>query len=192
MKYHRVLIVGAILTALVAQPLAAQLGIKGGLSYGTVSSTGALPGELPDRTGFALGISLASPGLLGIGADVLYAQREASPGSGVPSRELDYLDVPLYLRLMVPTPVVAPYAYAGPQVSFELRCQAGPSDCVDGDRPNRTYAGVIGAGVRFGVGLGLFVEGRYAYGLRDLRLGTVTEASNYRDRTFMILAGIGL
>jgi hypothetical protein len=34
------------------------------------------------------------------------------------------------------------------------------------------------------------VEGRYVYGLTNLKLGTITEDESYKTRTFLILGGI--
>ena len=109
----------------------------------------------------------------------------------ITSRKLDYVDVPAYLRVMIPTPGVTPYAYAGPQFSFETRCRAGSSACPATDRPKTTYAAVIGGGVRFRGRRSLSLEGRYLYGLTDLELGAVTSAESYKTRSFLILAGLG-
>jgi len=46
-----------------------------------------------------------------------------------------------------------------------------------------------GAGASLG-GRGLSLEGRYMYGLTDLKLSTVTSATSYHSRSFLILAGI--
>jgi len=35
------------------------------------------------------------------------------------------------------------------------------------------------------------IEGRYVYGLQDLKLATITSSDSYKNRTFMILLGIG-
>ena len=43
------------------------LGIKGGLSYGTVSNVGVLPGDLHSRSGFAAGFGLQTGGPVGLG-----------------------------------------------------------------------------------------------------------------------------
>jgi Outer membrane protein beta-barrel domain len=187
----RTLISLACLFCLAGLPAArAQgLGIKGGLSYGNVSNRGVLPGNLGARTGFALGASLTSSGPLGLGIEGLYAQRGVTSDSGVDSRSLDYLDVPVYARLKLDTPGLAPYAYAGPMVSFELRCRAGGVPCPDTGRPKRSYAAVVGAGVSLG-GQGLSLEGRYIYGLTDLKLSTITSSTSYHSRSFLILAGI--
>ena len=164
-------------------------GIKGGLSYGNVSNQGLLPGNLQHRTGFAAGISVGSAkSLLGFGGEALYAQRGANSSIAGDAWQLDYLDVPVYLRVNLPSPGVAPFAYAGPQASFELRCRAGTVDCPTTTRPKTSYAGVIGGGARLG---GPFsVEGRYVYGLTDLKLSTIISATSYHSRSFAILAGV--
>lgn len=171
----------------------AQSGItlKGGLSYGNVSNGGVLPGNLDTRTGFAAGLALG-PGhnFLGIGVEGLYAQRGVTNSSSPANeRKLDYIDVPVYVRATFPSTGIAPFAYAGPQVSFELRCRAGGSVCPDSGRPSTTYAAVLGGGVRLGASSAFSLEGRYVYGLTDLKVGTVTSADSYKTRSFMILAG---
>ena len=191
MYWRRTMLTTAALMACAALPTEGQLALKGGVIHGNVTATGAVPDDLGDRTGFTVGLSLASAsGLMGLGVDALYAQRGAEGGGATTAWKIDYVDVPAYLTVMVPTPGIAPYAYAGPQVSFEVRCRIGGAECPGGDRATTTYAGVIGAGVRLG-GRAVSVEGRYVYGLKDLHLETVTEGSNYRHRSFMILVGVG-
>jgi hypothetical protein len=191
MRKAPILLVIAAFFAVGTHPVQGQVTIKGGVSHARVSSTGAFPADLGSRTGFALGLALTSePSLLGFGVEALYAQRGGGPSGEVDGRDLDYIDVPAYVRVMLPAPGLAPFAYAGPQVSFEVRCREGNADCTDFDRRTTTYAGVIGAGVQLGSGSRLSVEGRYVYGLQDLHLDTVTESGNYRNRSFMILVGV--
>jgi Outer membrane protein beta-barrel domain len=175
----------------VATVATAQSGVavKGGFSYGNVSNRGVLPGNLRERTGFAVGLSAGTGrDMLGFGIEALYAQRGVS-GSAPDERKLDYVDVPVFVRALFPTPGIAPYAYAGPQLSFELRCRTGNSSCPDTDRPSTSYAAVIGGGARLGATRALMVEGRYVYGLTDLKLSTVTSSESYKTRSFLILVG---
>lgn len=164
---------------------AQSFGVKMGVSYGTVSNSGVFPGDVENRTGFAAGIALRTSGAIGIGVEGLYAQR------GVSVRELDYIDIPAYLRIGIPSPAFSPFIYAGPQISFEIDCNDDGTECPDADdedRPKTTYAGIIGAGIKLG---NLFtVEARYVYGLTNLHLDTVTESENYKTRSFLVLAGI--
>lgn len=164
--------------------------LKGGFSYGNVSNRGVLPGNLRERTGFAFGLSFGTGrNMLGFGVEALYAQRGVTNSGTTDERRLDYVDVPVFLRALFPTPGVAPYAYAGPQVSFELRCRAGGSACPNTDRPSTSYAAVIGGGARLGATSAITLEGRYIYGLSDLKLSTVTSSESYKTRSFLILAG---
>jgi len=183
----------ALLLAL-ATPLAAQagveVGIKGGVSFGDVSNKGLLPGNLKSRTGFAAGAALATKGVVGLGSEGLIAQRGLTADVSTDELKLNYVDIPVYLRVRVPSPGIKPFAYAGPQASFEISCKSGTADCADGSRKKTTYAGVIGGGVRFGGLTGFTVEGRYVYGLTDLKLSTVTSSDSYKTRSFLILVGI--
>lgn len=184
-----------VLLGLVAAPASAaaqvEFGIKGGASFGNISNKGVLPGDLKTRTGFAAGVSLGlGTQLLGVGAEALFAQRGLS-SDGTGEAKLDYLDIPVYLKLQVPSPGVAPFGYVGPQVSFEVNCKNGDLDCSDNGRSTTDYAGVIGAGVKFGGGnVGFTVEARYIYGLKDLKLDTVTSDESFKTRSFLILGGL--
>ncbi len=182
----------AVPSVLLAQ---GEAGLKGGVSFGNISNKGLLPGNLSDRTGFAGGIyAQYHVGLLGVGLDALYAQRGASSDSSSATAQtrLDYVDFPLYLKVFVPAPLLQPFIYAGPQASFEIRCRtAGNGVCpaaATSGRKRTDYAGVIGAGLRFG---GLGIEARYVYGLRDLRLNTATDPNSYKTRSFLILVNLG-
>jgi hypothetical protein len=184
----------AVITACISlsapvMAFAQGIGVKGGYSYGNVSNSGALPGSLSGRTGYAAGIALSSAGLVGFGLEALYAQRGIESATAGDSRKLDYVDVPLYLRVGVPTPMISPFAYAGPQLSYELKCRDVAADCADTRRPKTSYSAVIGGGVRLGGTLSF--EGRYIYGLTDLKLNTVTTTSNYKTRSFLLLLGLG-
>ncbi|MFN0179649.1 MAG: porin family protein [Gemmatimonadales bacterium] len=183
-----------------ATPLAAQgeLGVKLGLTFGDISNKGLLPGNLDTRNGVAGGLSLGlRSGVVGMGVDALYAQRGLRSSQSLANSQtrLDYLDLPVYLKVTIPTPGIRPFGYAGPQVSWELKCRrANGTECgaTVPERPSVVYAGVVGAGVRFGGRMGLSVEGRYVYGLTDLKLTTLTSNESFKHRTFMLLLAVGL
>jgi hypothetical protein len=166
--------------------------IKGGLSWGNVSNRGVLPGALNGRNGVAVGLGVFGGSPVGFGIEGLYVQRGVDNAAfDAFSRRLDYIDVPAYLRLSVPF-TLQPFVYAGPQASFEIRCRSGVGDCPDTGRPVTSWSGIIGAGIRFNPGVAMTVEGRYVYGLTDLKLTTITSSSSYRTRSFMLLLGLGI
>lgn len=195
----RIVIAGAVLLLGAQGTLSAQpeIGIKAGLSFGNISNKGVLPENLNTRTGLAGGLYIGSGGLLGFGIEGLYAQRGAESDESIGDSEtrLDFIDVPAYVKVRIPTPGIKPFIYAGPQVSYEVKCRTSiGGDCAGystSDRKRWTFAGVIGAGVRIGAGIGLGIEGRYIYGLTDLKPSTVVSSESYKDRSFMILASIG-
>ena len=192
MKPYAIVFIVGVASAVVGlrDVSAQQASIKGGVSYGTASNTGLAPGA-KQRSGFVLGVGVASGGPIGFGIEGLYAQRGYTSTNPGDSRRLDYIDVPLYLRLAVPSPAVSPFAYVGPQASFEIQCGTGGGDCPDSGRETVTYSGVIGVGARFGMLGGLTGEARYVYGLSDLTLNTVTSSSSYKPRSLLLLLSLG-
>jgi hypothetical protein len=189
MKRSLLVAAAAALCVLPAVARPQGIGLLGGLSYGsTPNANGALPGTLHANSGFALGIGAETGGVVGFGINALYAQRGFKSSFSGYSQQLSFVDVPLYLRLAVPNPVLTPFAFVGPQVSFELDCGGG--NCPSG-RASTTYAGIIGAGVKFPALDDLSLQGRYIYGLTNLDYNTVSNSSNYKTRSFMLLLGIG-
>jgi hypothetical protein len=192
LKHSHVVVTALLLcTAPAALRAQAGIGIKGGLSYGNVSNSGALPGNVSQRSGFAIGLGATIGSPVGLGIEALYAQRGVISTIAGDSRKLSYLDVPLYLRVSLPTPMVSPFVYGGPQLSLEIQCDSDAGACPSG-RPKSTYSGVVGGGLRFSAFHGLSVDGRYVYGLTDLKLSTVSTTKSYQTRSFMILIGIGI
>jgi opacity protein-like surface antigen len=167
-------------------------GIKGGVSWNNVSNSGVFPGELSQYTGWTIGLGFGTTGTpVSIGIEALWARRGITSSQVADSRHSDYVDVPAFLRLAIPASVVAPYIFAGPQVSWEVTCATTNGDCSDTDRADMSYAAIVGAGIRLGEDARFSVEGRYMYGLTDFRPSTVSSSDSYRQRAFMILGGIG-
>src|SRR4051812_3213579 len=98
--------------ALLALPLcfaaatanAQGIGLKGGVIFNNVSNRGALPGSLDRRTGFTGGLTFSTAKApIGLGVEALYAQRGLNAAAPADERRLDYVDLPVYLRVMIPT-----------------------------------------------------------------------------------------
>jgi hypothetical protein len=175
----------------------AEYGVKVGASFGNISNKGLLPGNLKTRTGAAGGLFLGyRASAIGFGIEALYAQRGARSDQSIADQptHLDYVDIPAYLKVAIPTPGIRPFVYAGPQISFEAKCRTAnnAAPCSDAGRKKTDYAGIIGGGVRLGgKATGLSLEARYVYGLSNLKLSTVTSSESYKNRTFMLLVGLG-
>jgi len=195
MTLRRMPLAALAAVALIVAPAAARAqqqnltwGLKAGWSYGSVSNSGALPGNVSNRSGSAVGLSATTGGEVGYGFEALYAQRGVESNTPGAARKLDYLDVPLYLRVSPRALPLEPFGYVGPQVSYELSCSSSGTGCGGASRPKFTYAGVAGAGIHLG---GISLEGRYIYGLTDLNLSTVTSSKSYQTRSFLVLLGFG-
>ncbi len=183
----------AIITALaLVAPAAAYaqggFGIKGGLTYGSVSQSGAAPNvNLSGYNGWTAGLSFGTASdsaPIGLRVEGLYARRGVN-GTSSTSDIRDFIDVPVFLEVKLPIPGIQPYAYAGPQFSYELGCSSCSSN------QNWSYAADVGLGVRLGTTSAITLEGRYMWGLSDFNWSTVSSSSSYRVRQFLILAGIG-
>lgn len=187
----------AFLAVLALAPAAAYaqggVGIKAGLSYGNVNSSGVGPGSLEGRSGFTIGLSLGTASessAVGLRLEGLYARRGVDAANSPDSRRIDFADVPLMLEVKLPIQGISPYLYGGPQLSYQLRCATDAGDCPE-DNDGLSYAGVVGAGLRLGGSSAITLEGRYVYGLTDFRWQTVSNSESYRTRQFLILAGLG-
>jgi len=117
-------------TALVITTVAPAQGSvarKGGFSYGT-SRTAAVLRQSAGTHGFALGLSFGPPQNAGLGRRGALRAARASPTRHDRRAQVDYVDGRSSCAPSSDARCRA-YAYAGPQVSFELRCRAGGTDC---------------------------------------------------------------
>ncbi|HEX3928213.1 MAG TPA: porin family protein [Gemmatimonadales bacterium] len=181
------IIAGGMATAAPVAVRAQSLDIKAGYSYATLSN------KQPDwnnRSGFAggLGFDLTSS-VLGLEPEVLYVQKgvtfTGAPTSSAP--KLDYLEIPVLIKLTAPTPGIQPFGYVGPSVSFRLTCTFADSDC--GSTVKSTDWGVLfGAGIKFAGAIS--IEGRYTWGLQNIH--DISAGVANQTRTFLILAGVSL
>lgn len=189
-KFLRTLLVLAALMPIHSVTAQTTFGIKGGLSFATLSN------KQPDwetRTGFAAGIALDTrAGPIGIQPELLYIQKGVT-GDGTPSSDapkLDYIEVPVLLKLTLPIPAIQPFVYAGPSIGFRLSCKVGEIDCDSDVIKSTDFGAALGGGIRFGGARGLTLEGRYLWGLKDINKPSAGVES--KTRTFLVIAGISL
>jgi hypothetical protein len=191
------------LGAQTAVPAAARFrfGITAGLNFANMS-------EIDDsdmRTGFVIGGHLVMPlgPTFAFQPEVLYSQKGAK-GTTVDEEsgeevdiELkhDYLEIPLLLRMTVPTSGgVRPYLLLGPSIGLSMSCEIegeanGVSvgiDCDELVEPSSVDVGAaLGGGIEFPVGTGAMSLGvRYTLGLSE-----VFEEDESKNRVLAILAG---
>lgn len=218
MRYVTVLLAMACSIALVPAGAGAQditLGLKGGFNVSNLSVDAP---DDPDfgfdsQTDFLAGAFLQ----FGLGEyfavqpEVLYSQRGAKAQGADPALKLNlnYFEIPLLLmaRLTSREAPMYPFLYAGPQVSFETRCQVtgeegGVSVSFDCDAPEldgglettKTDFGLV-----FGGGLEILyskltiqLDARYNLGLTNLNGAEDSAEVSVKSRGWSFMLGVGV
>ena len=194
-----------------------QFGIKGGINLGTFGGddksfnpgdintalTGLPKVDPTARLGLAGGITY-KVGLiagLSIEPEVMYIQRGAvyefslpaglGGGSGKGTMKLDYIELPVLVKLALPIPIVSPYIEGGASygmlISAKLKGEGGGNssevDIKDGMNKSNISA-LVGVGVELAM---LDINARYALGLSKIDKDGVAKVYN---RGIMLTAGI--
>jgi len=202
-----------------AEAQSREIGFKLGPSFATLSGIddgigNDLPGasvNTTTRSGLAAGgFFRVGFGPASIQTELLYAQKgggvegtDPDLGSAEVTLELDYVEVPVLLRLAIPAGMLLrSYVYAGPAVAFEVGCHARvealglsfTDDCDDDDFNRRK----VDAGLMFGGGLGLpvgvggiLLEARYTMGLINLD-DNPDSTGDVKNRALNVFAGFSI
>ena len=188
-------------TALLTQPAAAGVGVKGGLAWPTLAFSSSM--EAPALTtlhtpmgGVYFGIGL---GIFSIQPEILYvrmgARMEETP-DWMEDR-LDYIQVPLLLKINVLPGPISPMIYGGPYGSYLLAAKgvsyiSGVTESTDiKDQVKSTDYGVtFGGGIDFKLGVKLSAEVRYNLGLANIEKNP-SAGEWVKNRCLMVLVGIG-
>jgi hypothetical protein len=188
-----------VAAALMPQQARAGVGFKAGLALSKLSitdETGYMSRKAPTFGAyFSLGL-----GPVAIQPEVLYAPFGARMEEGADWMEyrMDYLQVPVLVKVNVMPGPISPCVYAGPYGAYLLSAK-GVAE-IDGVRSEESFKDelkstdfglVFGGGVDFKMAVvKLSVEVRYNLGLANLE--KVEEPGfSVKNRSLMILAGIG-
>ena len=108
-----------------------QFGIKAGgnIANLTGADTQDIEGVLKTKVGFMGGVFLAFNfgSVVTIQTEVLYTMKGATfeyvelEDTYTEKLYGDYIEIPLLLKLRIPTPGIQPFVFAGPSVGFKLR-----------------------------------------------------------------------
>lgn len=173
----------AVAAMLLPARLEGQYGVKLGVSFAAQNNPGV---EEETRTGFAAGISFPfrPSRIFQIQPEALYVEKGWEGGS---EPRLQYLEVPLFLRVNAPIRSLVPYVLGGPSISFRIGCNQLVGDCPNDSR-KVDYGMGLGGGVRFGGVLGVTAEGRYTWGLRDV--DRVDPGLDAATRALLLMVGV--
>lgn len=210
----------AVVATLPATLEAQEIGLKLGGSMAKTDLSAEGIGIDPDsRFGLAGGGFIRFPfgPLLSLQAELLYAQKgfeiafeDEDLGEFDIGFHLDYVEIPLLLRIALPTgPMLSPYVLMGPAVALEASCKSkvefsglsasvdcdetDPETGISADTKSVDVGAALGGGVAFPMGPGsLSVEGRYTFGLVDINDIEGADAAEMKNRAWYFLAGFSI
>jgi hypothetical protein len=173
-----------------AAPASAQGGVGVGFKIGPTFadfSSDAL--DIDNRTGWHAGLFIGGnrDGVLGWQTEINWLRRRGLTVLG-DEFHLDYVQVPIFLRLNIGTESkngFAVYAFAGP--AFEVKI----ADEINGVTIDDSFEGTD-IGLVFGAGTEitrLILEGRYEWGFRRINK-TFSSATEIKTRSFTVLVGV--
>lgn len=202
MSNHRVVLRLLLWTSVVLVPAQrvraqGQIGAVVGATFSTLRGVDGLD----SRTGLIGGLSLVFPsaGPFAWQTGALFVSKGAEGEvSGPDGLKLNYLEVPLMLRLGLGSGSgVRPHVYAGPYFGFQIDCTverfSGDCDDFPGISTNSVdIGGILGGGLDFSVGPLILTGGvRYGFGVSkvaDFEFGSVQESA--KNGTFAIYTGL--
>lgn len=179
-KLSVALVVGALFVMLVAPAPAAagvQFGIKGGgnMAKLTGSDLQDINGTLKNKVGFVAGVFVAfnmGP-VFTLQLEGLYTMKGVSQSyidtdvTYTDKLSANYIEIPLLFKFRIPTPLVSPFVFAGPAVSFKLSekvTENGQDVPLDQALfKNNDYGAIFGGGINIGSHFQMDV--RYSMGM---------------------------
>ncbi len=184
MKRLMTVLVIAAFAGLMALPQPAAAGVQFGLKLGgnMAKVTGAdaqdIEGTLKSKVGFTGGIFLAFHlgRVVTIQWEALYTMKGASfeytdlEDTYTEKLYGNYIEIPLLLKITIPTPVIQPFVFAGPSVGFKLseKIQVNGEDIPLEEKllKNNDYGAIFGAGLN--LVRNFMLDVRYSLGLQKV------------------------
>jgi len=163
-----ILLIGAFAVLLALPQTSAagiKFGLKGGANIANVNGNwnDAL-GDWKSTVGFCGGIflELNFGRVLTIQPEVLYTMKGADTGDG--KLKFDYIEIPVLLKVRIPTGTIHPFIFAGPAFGFNLKALIEGYEISD--MPPADYSAVLGGGLQ--LGRSVHIDVRYTMGLQKL------------------------
>ena len=202
---RRILLSMGLILAATLAPLSAghaQLTFGGfaGVNFSNLDVTNLDPGDaLNSRTGGMFGgyVGTHLGRLFTVRIEGYWTRKGADfVSSGTTgSFKIDYIEVPVILRVHIPLVVVKPALYAGPAISFKTKCTAedsgGPSmSCEDAGTMFKStdFSGIIGAGVGIGP---VTLDVQYDFSFSDI-LDVDGSPNEVKNQTWTVRAAFGI
>jgi hypothetical protein len=212
----------AMVIFVISQPASAQLmgiGVKGGVNFSNISGSFFVEdedieiGDLKYKTGLILGASYNIPLLptVSFQPEILYASKGGKFEESISfegeslnfegSIDLTYIEVPLLVKLHLPTPGMIPNFYLGPAIGFRSAAKAkfeysgsfmgipfseSFEEDIKEEVKSTDFGLVLGAGIEFPLtAFNLTADLRYTMGLSSIAEDEDLDLKN-KAITFMI------
>jgi hypothetical protein len=202
MKKLMTVLVIAAFAGLMALPQPADAGVQFGIKVGgnMAKPTGADAQDpmatIKSRVGFTGGIFLAfnMGSVVTIQWEALYTMKGATytalDDSYTDKLYGDYIEIPLLLKLKIPTPGIQPFVFAGPSVGFKLSEKIEENGVpLEGKLfKNNDYGAIFGAGLN--LGRSFMIDVRYSLGLQKVIDTIGGDPVDYKNGVFAATIGI--
>lgn len=166
-----ILVIGTF-AALLALPQPAAAGVRFGIKAGANAANvnGNITEQLEDwqnTVGFCGGIFLEFNlgKVLTIQPEVLYTMKGSETAEGG-KLNLDYIEVPVLLKVRIPLGSIHPFLLAGPAFGWNLQAVADGIEVEDW--PTSDYSAVFGGGLQ--LGRSFHIDVRYTMSLTELEI----------------------
>jgi len=161
-----------------------QLGLEAGANFANLigSDVSSITTDNANRLGFIGGgyLCLNLAPSFAIRPEVLYEQKGVAVSGTSTSDELDYIEVPVLLKVGLGTPIINPSILIGPSFAWNTLAKASNGSTISGI--NSSDVGLVG-GVELDIDK-FNVSGRYELGLDNIQKNV-----NVQNGTFTFLAG---
>jgi hypothetical protein len=166
-----------------------KFGATGGLNFGSLSDAAGL--DLDNSTGYHVGVfGDVGFGPLAARVSVLYVRVGDIELPILNDPEISFVAVPVDFKFRFPTPVLKPYALAGPEARFAV------GDLADLEAESVAFALNVGVGAELSaiVGPSMFAELRYGFDVTGFAPGEAGDFADedFRVNAFYVRVGVGL
>ncbi len=189
----KTILMGLVLTMAALAPAAwaqglptppVQFGLEAGANFSNIigSDVSSLATDNTNRLGFIGGgyLSLNLSPSFAIRPEVLYEQKGVAISGTSNSDELDYIEVPVLLKIGLGTPIISPNILIGPSFSWNTLAKASDGSSISGI--TQSDIGLVG-GVEIDIDK-FNISGRYELGLENIEKNV-----NIQNGTITLLAG---
>lgn len=157
----------------------ARIGVQGGMSLSSANVSTFSAGDA-NRTGFTAGALVEAPIVphaIFLQPELNFTQRGGSTAE-LASTRLNYVELPVYLKIRFDLGGVRPYVLGGPRGGYLVNATTSGASAPGFSRWDWGADAGAGVGFAFSENTSLFVTAKYSFGLNNVRSGPGDWKSN--------------